>query len=339
VDTQISRLGGPNFHEIPINSPLAQVHNNQRDGMHRQAIPRGRVAYEPNSLGGGCPFQAGTQGFTSFPEPIAEDKVRGKPEKFADHYTQAALFYNSQSPVEQAHIVRAFRFELTKVQVPAIRERVVSQLVNVDAGLAKAVADGLGIPVPAAQPAVRPRNLKSEVNISPKLSLLARPGDGSIRTRCIALLVAPGVNGASLDEMHRRLSEEGAVPRYVGLRLGSVKSSDGKDIDVEVTLETAPSVLLDALVIPDGAAAVETLANSGHALEFVKDQFRHCKTILALGAGEKLLTAANILPPAKKGDADPGLLRLANSKDAAAPFIAAVGKHRHFERQRDPPPV
>ena len=134
VDTQITRLGGPNFHEIPINTPLAQAHNNQRDGMHRQTINRGRVAYEPNSLGGGCPFQAGKVGFTSFPQPMEEDKVRGKPEKFADHYTQAALFYNSQTPVEQAHIVRAFRFELTKVQVPAIRERVVSQLANVNAG-------------------------------------------------------------------------------------------------------------------------------------------------------------------------------------------------------------
>src|SRR6187397_501211 len=137
VDTQISRLGGPNFHEIPINSPVAQVHNNQRDGMHQQAIPRGRVAYEPNSLGGGCPFQHGAaRGFTTFPDPSPEDKVRGKPEKFADHYTQATLFFESQSEVEKAHIVRAFRFELTKVQVPAIRERVVSQLANVDAGLA-----------------------------------------------------------------------------------------------------------------------------------------------------------------------------------------------------------
>ena len=187
IDTQISRLGGPNFHEIPINSPVAQVHNNQRDGMHRQAIHRGRVAYEPNSLGGGCPFQAGARGFMSFPQPVEEDKVRGKPEKFGDHYTQAALFYNSQTPVEQAHIVRAFRFELTKVQVLPIRQRVVSQLANVDADLARKVAEGLGIDVPEPQPAVRPRNMKPEVKVSPPLSLMARPGDGSIRTRCIAI--------------------------------------------------------------------------------------------------------------------------------------------------------
>ena len=131
IDTQISRLGGPNFHEIPVNAPVAQVHNNQRDGMHRQAIPRGRVAYEPNSLAGGCPFQAGMKGFTSFPEPLHEDKVRGKPEKFADHYSQAALFWNSQTPVEKAHIIRAFRFELTKVQVRAVRKRVVAMIGNV----------------------------------------------------------------------------------------------------------------------------------------------------------------------------------------------------------------
>ncbi len=136
VDTQLSRLGGPNFHEIPINAPLAPVHNNQRDGLHRQGIARGRVAYEPNSLGGGCPFQAGAAGFVSFskaiePDNAPIDKVRGKPEKFAEHYSQATLFFASQTPQEQAHIIGGFRFELSKVTVPAIRERVVSSLRNV----------------------------------------------------------------------------------------------------------------------------------------------------------------------------------------------------------------
>ena len=162
VDTQISRLGGPNFHEIPINAPVAQVHNNQRDGMHRQAIPRGRVAYEPNSLGGGCPFQAGVQGFMSFPQPVDEHKVRGKPEKFAEHYNQATLFWNSQSDVEKQHIIRAFRFELTKVQVAAVRERVVAQLRNVAEELAQAVADGLGMTeLPEPLPKVLPRAPKA----------------------------------------------------------------------------------------------------------------------------------------------------------------------------------
>ncbi|MDB6099332.1 MAG: catalase [Gammaproteobacteria bacterium] len=148
VDTQLTRLGGPNFHEIPINAPIAAVHNNQRDGLHRQAIARGRVAYEPNSLGGGCPYQAGVKGFLSYPKSIEPnnaplDKVRGKPEKFAEHYAQAQLFYESQSAVEKAHIAAGFRFELSKVTVPAIRVRMVSSLLNVSKGLANTLAQSL----------------------------------------------------------------------------------------------------------------------------------------------------------------------------------------------------
>src|SRR4051812_28040744 len=200
VDTQISRLGGPNFHEIPINAPIAQVHNNQRDGMHRQAIPRGRVAYEPNSLAGGCPFQAGAaQGFVSVPARLQakeeQAKVRAKPEKFADHYTQARLFFESQTPVEQDHIANAFRFELSKVTVPAIRERMVASLRNASEALAKQVADGLGMnPMPAPLPLALPNPAKPEVKKSPALSLMARPGDGTLKGRKIALLVAPGVH-------------------------------------------------------------------------------------------------------------------------------------------------
>ncbi len=192
VDTQISRLGGPNFHEIPINAPLAQVHNNQRDGMHRQAIHRGRVAYEPNSLGGGCPFQAGRMGFMSFPEPVQEDKVRGKPELFADHYSHARLFWQSQTPAEQMHIAHAFSFELSKVQVPAIRERSLSMLVNVDAALADMVALRLGTTVPDAQPMATTRELPT-YQPSPGLSLMSRPGQTGIRGRKVAILVAAGL--------------------------------------------------------------------------------------------------------------------------------------------------
>ncbi|KYF57500.1 catalase, partial [Sorangium cellulosum] len=143
LDTQLSRLGGPNFHEIPINTPVAQIHNNQRDGFHRQTINRGRVNYEPNSLAGGCPFQAGARGFASVAERLLAQqasteptKLRGKPEKFADHYTQARLFWASQTPIEREHIARAFRFELTRVQTQAIRERVVRMIRNVDEALA-----------------------------------------------------------------------------------------------------------------------------------------------------------------------------------------------------------
>ena len=338
-DTQISRLGGPNFHEIPINAPVAPTHNNQRDGMHRQAINRGRVAYEPNSLAGGCPFQAGTAGFTSFPEPLIGDQVRAKPERFADHYTQATLFWNSQTAVEKAHIIRAFRFELSRAQVPAVRERVVAMLANVADDLAASVAQGLGMPVPAALPKAIEKPSAPEIDASPALSLFARPGDGSIRTRRIAILVADGV-ASDLKVLHDALAAQGAVPRFVGARLGSIATADGKQIEVDATLESVPAVLYDALVVPSGREAIKTLGNLGQAAEFVKEQYRHCKPILVLGAGQELVENAGVPLTLADGDPDPGLLKFdANTEAALEQFVAAIAKHRSFERETDPPMV
>jgi catalase len=341
VDTQITRLGGPNFHEIPINAPVVAAHNNQRDGMHRQAIARGRVAYEPNSLAGGCPFQAGSQGFTSFPQPLQADKVRGKPEKFADHYTQATLFWNSQSPLERAHIVRGFRFELSKVQVPAVRERVLSMLANVDAQLMQAVAQELGTaPVkPMVKALARPP--KPEVSASPALSLFARPGDGSLTTRRVAILVADGVERASLQTVSQGLERLGAVLRYVGARLGTVTSADGESIEVDATLEITPGVLYDAVVVAGGKSAAKTLSNVGQAPEFLKDQYRHCKPLLVLAEGRDLLQNAGVPLTLPSGEPDPGLIVCPEGlqKDTVSQFAAAIAKHRHFERALDPPLV
>ncbi|MEY4642460.1 MAG: Catalase [Pseudomonadota bacterium] len=341
VDTQITRLGGPNFHEIPINASVAQVHNNQRDGFHRQAIPRGRVAYEPNSLAGGCPFQAGTKGFMSFPEQTEEHKVRGKPEKFAEHYNQATLFWNSQTDVEKQHIIRAFRFELTKVQTVAIRRRMVAGLRNVAEELAQGVADGLGMELPDPLPRVLPRAPKPEVTESPALSLFARPGETGIQARRIAVMVADGVAGQSLLNLHQQLAAEGAVPRFVGIKLGPVTTGDGEPIEVEISLEAGPSVLYDALVLPDGEAGVQALSHSGHAIEFLKDQYRHCKPILLLGAATALLDKAGIPPALPDGEADPGLLQFAAEEGdgAFAAFAEAISMHRHFARETDPPVV
>jgi len=336
VDTQISRLGGPNFHEIPINAPIAPLHNNQRDGIHRQAINRGRVSYEPNSLGGGCPFQQGAAGFTTFPDPSPEDKVRGKPARFADHYSQATLFWNSQSPVERAHIVRAFRFELTKVQTPAVRQRVLAQLANVDKLLAGKVAQGLGMDVPRPLP-LAGRALRPEVTASPALSLFARPGDGRVATRKVAILIATGVDGQGAMAVHRALADQGAVPKFVGVRLGPVDGSTGDTLIPEGTLETMPSCTFDALVIPDGAKAARSLSELGQALEFVKDQYRHCKAILALGAGKAVLDKASI----PVGAGDPALIVIPPEKARAGTqaFMRAVAKHRNWDRATDPPRV
>ena len=334
LDTQISRLGGANFHELPINAPIAEVHNNQRDGMHRQSIARGRVAYEPNSLGGGCPFQAGAAGFVSFAQPVSEDKVRGKPEKFADHYSQAQLFWRSQTPTEQQHIIAAFRFELTRVGVPAIRTRMVSVLVNVDPVLAASVAAGLGLAVPPAQPLAREPMVHSEVEVSPALSLFARSGDGGVRGRRVALLVADGVDAASLQDAHTALLAAKAVPRYIGLQLGRIASDVGDEIEVETTLEAMPSVLWDAVVVPGGNAALPGLAASAQVLDFIKEQYRHCKPMLVLGDGAQLLQAAGVPLQLPNGLADPGLVLVDGASGPRLPaFIAALQKHRHFERE------
>ncbi|RYF66524.1 MAG: catalase, partial [Comamonadaceae bacterium] len=347
VDTQITRLGGPNFHEIPINAPIAQVHNNQRDGMHRQAIHRGRVAYEPNSLAGGCPFQAGaTQGFMSLAKrqdaDDRSDKVRGAPEKFADHYTQATLFFDSQTPVEQAHIAAAFRFELSKLTVPAIRERVLSMLVNASPALAQKVADGLGMAVPAPMPKALETTTAPEVTASPALSLMARPGDGSIRTRKVAILVANGVEGESIAAVQAALFAAGAVGRLVGSRIGPFTTAAGDTLQADASMENEPGFLFDALVLPDGdAAALDALAADGHTEAFIKDQYRHCKTLLAFGASQALLTDAKVAPTLPGGDADPGIIlaQASEGAQAAQRFIAALGLHRHPARETDPPKV
>jgi catalase len=347
VDTQLLRLGGPNFHEIPINAPLAPVHNNQRDGFHRQAIHRGRVSYEPNSLAGGCPFQAGAaQGFVSVPARLeareADTKIRAKPEKFADHYTQARLFFESQSPVEQDHIANAFRFELSKVTVPAIRARTVAMLRNASEALARKVAMGLGIdPLPEPLPRALPNPAEPEVQRSPALSLLARPGDGSIKGRRIALVVAPGVHGASISAVQAALVAQGAVARLVGPRIGRMPTADGDVLDADASLENEPAFLFDGLVLPDGAEAVAALAANGHTAEAIRDQFRHCKPILALGASRTLLVQAGLPMSMDKshGQGETGLYfaEAGQAAAAAAAFIAGLARHRHFGREMDPP--
>jgi catalase len=342
VDTQISRLGGANFHEIPINSPLAQVHNNQRDGLHRQAIARGRVAYEPNSLGGGCPFQAGVQGFSSFPQALEGDTVRGKPEKFAEHYNQATLFWNSQSEAEQQHIIRAFRFELSRVQVPAVRSRVIAQLLNVDDELARRVAHGIGIrELPEPLPRVLKRQPKGEIERSPALSLLARPGEVGIQTRKVAILIAEGVDTTVAAQVHTALAAQGAVARFVGIQLGPVGATDETRLDVEVSMEAAPAAVWDALIVPSGQGTFTALSASGHALEFLKDQYRHCKPIMLIGVAGGLLKQANIPDTLPSGEEDPGLVLCEPAAVAAGmtAFIQALAQHRHFGRETDPPRV
>ena len=342
VDTQISRLGGPNFHEIPINAPIAQVHNNQRDGMHRQAIHRGRVSYQPNSLGGGCPFQAGSAGFVSFPEPREErdHKVRGKAERFADHYTQATLFWNSQTNVEKQHIINAFRFELSRVQTPAIRERMVSGLMNVATELAESVAAGLGIrEMPAPMPKVLTRDVTPEVSVSPALSLFARPGDGSIRTRRVAILVADGCEGEALAALADRLTTEGAVPRFVATTLGVVQPTRASPLrwtsawrrrrqscTTPWSCQTVPRP--SRRCERTGAPSSSSRTSTGTA----RRSWRWAPAINCSGPAESIRRYPT-------GQPDSGVISTSDASTAGDAFVAAVAKHRHFARETDPPRV
>jgi len=343
LDTQISRLGGVNFHEIPINAPLAPVHNNQRDGMHRKSIPRGRVAYEPNSLAGGCPFQAGMAGFTTAASRVQqppEDKVRGKPELFAEHYAQARLFWISQTPAEQTHIVNAFRFELSRVQTQAVRMRLVSMLANVDPILAEGVADGLGFEVPPAMP-LATTEPAPHYEPSPPLSLLSRPGSTGVQARKVAILAGHGVDAASLKAVYADLLAAGAVPRVVAPQLGQLAAADGSRVDIEISIEAGPPVLYDAVIVADGDTSAAMLTRDSGALDFIRQQHLHCKPILSIGAGKELLLKVGLTGELEDGAPDPALWMA--DAGAVGPaleeFKAALAGHRNFKRETDAAPL
>ncbi len=342
VDTQISRLGTANFHEIPINAPIVPVNNYQRDGIGRKAIPRGRVAYEPNSLGGGCPFQTGNlAGFVTFPEPINANQVRGKPEKFAEHYEQAKLFWNSQSEVQQGHIAAAFRFELSKVTIPAIRERMVAGLRNVSDDLAKVVAKGLGIAtLPDPLPKATNEKFTPEVTKSKALAADAVVGQDGIHTRQVAIIIADGVDGDTVKALVDRLKAEHAVPKLIAPHLGSINTAQGGTIEADATLENAAPVLFDAVVFANGKAAVTALQRIGITREFLINTFRHCKTLMAVGDAAGLLDHFHIPKSLPNQEPDDGLLFPASlNKAELDKLVAAIKTYRHTSRDSDPPVV
>jgi catalase len=361
TDTQLIRLGGPNFHEIPINRPVAPVHNNQRDGFMRQTVNRGQTSYEPNTLRGGCPFQAGADmsGFTSFAERIDAQKIRARSASFFDHFSQATLFFNSQSEPEQGHIIRALTFELGKVETPAIRERMLGLLAQVDGNLANNVATGLGITVPKkldkplnmSIPAdgdprrFQPKRVDQGIDVSPTLSMVDNPNfpKDSIKTRKVAVLLADGFDDASVATMSKALLTAGAMPKTVAPRLGVVTGDGGEQLKVDFSFLTGSSVLFDAVYVPGGVASVAALVQKDEAREFVREAYKHCKAIAANGEGvdfinsslvDQIAEIAEIAELEKVAEVE----GVVTSRDRAgagitAAFIKAISKHRHWERE------
>src|SRR5579863_4733979 len=352
TDTQLSRLGSPNFHEIPINRSINTIHNNQRDGHMRQQINKDLTSYNPNSIGDGYPCQvkAAQGGFRSYMERIDARKVRSRSQSFFDHFSQATLFYNSQSDAEKNHLTNALRFELGKVQRVEIRQRMIGLLSQVDKGLASNVADALGLSVPKKpeqpvnhsipadgdvakfQPKAKDQRIASSAPLS-----MANTIKDSIRSRKIAILTADGIDGVQVDKMKKALTAAGALTEVIAPKLGQVSTIKGVAIPIDKTLMTVSSVLYDAVYVPGGSKAIQMLAQKPDAVEFISQAYKHCKAIAFESETDPLIEKTLIGEDLRDKKTIPGVIISSGpEKDLSKDFIKAIAQHRFWEREKSP---
>ena len=326
LDTQLIRLGGPNFNEIPVNQPKCPWANLQRDGHMRRRLSQGRVAYEPNTLAPEAPRADPARGFAGLARPEGGDTMRVRPESFADHYTQARLFFLSQTEPERNHIVSALVFELSKVETPAISERVVGQLIHVDEGMAKRVAAGLRLGG-KIQPAATKVPARSRIEPSPALSIIGKAPE-TLKGRAIGCLVSDGADRALVDALRTAVEKEGAKLKIVAPHVGGAKTVDGKMLEVDLRIDGGPSIFFDAVALIVSDAGAKDLARDAAAVDFIADAFNHLKVLGYATAAEPLLRRAGITGEL----ADEGVIPLANV-GAVAGFIAAAKKMRVWDRE------
>ena len=319
LDTQLSRLGSANFHQIPINAPKCPFANHQRDGHMQMAQPTGRVAYEPNSLSENSPRETPTKGFRSAAVPETGEKGRIRAESFADHYSQARQFYLSQTAYEQAHIASALVFELSKVEHMHIREAMVGHLRHIEEDLAKRVAMGLGLEKMPDAPTLAA--FVQEMPPSPALQIIGKM-KGTLMGRCVGILIADGSDGAVIKKIKKAAIDAGASVKIVAPKVGGAKLADGSMLAADGQLAGTPSVLFDAVAVILSDDGAKTLSMESAAIDFVRDAFGHLKAIACDKGGQALLKAANI-------GQDAGVVDV-NNKDA---FIAAA-KTRQWEREK-----
>ena len=331
LDTQLTRLGGPNFAQIPINRPINGVHTNQQDGFHQDVINTGKANYFPNSLGGGCPFLAGKDvGFVHTAQALSGPVVRERSPSFSDHYSQATLFVNSLTPPEKQHLIDACKFEVSKVERKEIRERVVACYANIDAELAAAVAKAAGVAVPKAKVASKPGAVAKKGNKplhnAPSLSQEVTKIP-SVATRKIAVLAGDGFDAATLTAVKKALEAGGAVAEVIAESLGTIKGSDKKDVNVDKTLTSVHSVLYDAVFVAGGQGT------SLDAKEFVLEAFKHKKAVGGSDDGfiHDAIAPALAAPAKKKAAAPPGVA-LGTGAGVAKAFVSAVAAGRHWDR-------
>ncbi len=321
LDTQLKRLGGPNFAQIPVNAPRCPMHNFQRDGHMQMHVPKGRAAYEPNSLNESGPREDPKTGFTSVPATESGERLRVRGETFADHFSQARQFFMSQTEPEQNHIVAALTFELSKVETKAIRMRMLGQLANIDAKLAARVADGLGVreavkPIPAAKPT------RTDLPNSPALSILAK-FKPTLKGRTVGCLIAEGTDAAAVKALAAAVAGAGGMLKIVAPELGGA-------IEADFQLAGGPSVLFDAVAIAVSAEGAEALAGQAAAIAFIHDAFAHLKVIGHTSAAAPLLAKAGVME-------DSGVVKL--DRTGSKEFVEAAAKGRIWDREPKVRPV
>ena len=322
TDTQLLRLGGANFHEIPINRPKCPMRNFQRDGVRRIDVDKGQVNFEPNSLAADGPRESPAAGFTSFPEDNGGGKLRQRSETFADHYSQAALFWKSMTEPERRHIVSAFVFELSKVSTLAIRRRMLGHLVNINADLSARVAAGLGMsgqaePIKPARPIV-------DMKPSPALSLIAK-APKTLEGRKVGVLITEGTDAAFIQALKSAVEKAGARLQTVAPKVGAVKMKGGTRLDADHQLAGGPSIFFDAVVVAPSADGAADLEHDAAAIDWIRDAFGHLKVIGLLDDGRRLFERAGLQP-------DEGVVAVGSTKDIAA-FITAAKNGRVWDRE------
>jgi catalase len=346
LDTQLIRLGGPNFAELPINRPTCPVHNNQRDGYGRQTINQGRTSYSPNALGKGCPMlsPAAMGGYVHYMERVEGQKVRARSESFKDHFSQARLFFQSQSEVEKQHLIAAGQFELGKVENMQVRERVIGLFAQIDERLAREVAQAVGVRVPPLTvPAANPGGTKSSRTVTTSAALSMESQDNKAKAtpkgRMIAALLAEGFDEDALAALKKAAQAVGAQVVTVSKTLGELKGSGGKAVSVEKSYMTTGSIVFDGVFVPGGANAAAALKGQGNAIHFLQEAYRHCKPIGASGEGVDVLESTAIRGPtyAAQGGgvrSDQGVVTSLGgpTQDLAAQFLNALAQHRFWER-------
>ncbi len=326
LDTQLKRLGGPNFTRLPVNAPKCPFHTLQQDGHMALVNPQTRVNYEPNSWGGelGGPRES-ERGFQSFAAEEEGPKLRNRPDRFADHYSQARQFYISQTDIEQQHVSAAFAFELSKVETPAIRSRMISHLLNVDKGLAETVAAALGLRT-MPKPAEAARLPRTDLKALPSLSILLN-GPDSFEGRKVGALVTDGVDAGLIKALRSLLDEEGAQLEIVAPSVGGVEASDGARVEAHQSIEGGPSVLYDAVALLVSEKAVSHLMADTATRDFVSDAFAHSKFIAYTVAAAPLLKAT-----IGEDNPDGGFIQIKAIADAAV-FVKTCRKLRFWERK------